>query len=277
MNDPTSYQNLNKLMRIKIKKIVENYSTKFQWRNDGTDSLMDVGFGPGDITIDILLPLLPENFERLVGIDISSKMIEYARKQHQHPKVSFEQFDIGRKLEDQELNGIKPFDHITSFYVLHYNVHNLDIAFKNMWNLLKPAGDLCILHIAQSYAFQIYKRLYQKEKWARYMYDIDNNVSPHEDVEKQVEEFIGLLKVAGFSECEIKTHNEDYIRETNEYKAFYKSVNPFIYRIPEEDQDEYMEDFCREAIALGYNLDDVNSPNCRFNNRHVDFVIYAKK
>ncbi|XP_037050642.1 juvenile hormone acid O-methyltransferase-like [Bradysia coprophila] len=294
MDNPNIYENLNNQMRAKIKKILNEH--RFHWRANGTDSLLDIGFGPGDITVDTLLPLLPHNFERLVGVDISNEMVKHARRKYSCARVSFHQLDIGKKIDDQAFNGIAPFDHITSFYCLHY-VKNLSVAFENMHKLLKTGGDILILHIAQAVSFRIYKRLSQKDQWKKYMFDLDSNVPAADDVDQQIIEFKNMFRRIGFSHCRIDATNETYTFDnkvlfkrkkfiillpsvayygTIFFPEFYKSVNPFTHRMSAEDQNAFIEDFYLEALDFGLALDDANHPACRMSNRHVDFVIYLK-
>lgn len=99
--------------------------------------MLDVGCGPGDVTATVLLPFLPENFKRLVGADVSKEMVEFCRKTHKHPKLTFEQFKVDEELEKQEFSKLERFDHIFSFYCLHF-VQNQKLALQNFYKLLNP-------------------------------------------------------------------------------------------------------------------------------------------
>lgn len=61
-----------------ISEFVNEFRSLINWKNGGTDSLLDIGCAGGDVTVDILKPMLPENYSRIVGVDISGTMIEYA-------------------------------------------------------------------------------------------------------------------------------------------------------------------------------------------------------
>lgn len=105
--------------------------------------------GPGDVTAEVVLPFLPANFKRLVGADVSKEMVEFCRKTHKHPKLSFEQFNFDQELEKQPFSNVEPFDHIFSFYCLHF-IQNQKLCLQNFYKLLNPGMSdfLAVLHSA---------------------------------------------------------------------------------------------------------------------------------
>ena len=120
MNKACLYQRANSLQRRDAKQVLDEFAHMIQWRSDGNDSLLDIGCGSGDVTIDYILPLMPINFQRLIGVDISEQMIKYACDNFKHPDIKFYKADIGNDIEVKILNQINNFDHITSFYCLHW-------------------------------------------------------------------------------------------------------------------------------------------------------------
>lgn len=128
------------------RQTLEDYASSFKWCANGGDSVLDAGCGPGDVTAEVVLPFLPENFKRLVGADISIEMVEFCRKTHKHPKLSFEQFNIELELEKQPFSSIEPFDHIVSFYCMHF-VQNQKLCLENLNKLLKPGKYSFLLRV----------------------------------------------------------------------------------------------------------------------------------
>lgn len=106
MNKPALYRESSKVAEYYSQKALQEFASVFQSRSNGNDSWLDAGCGPGNVTINILLPMLPVNFKRLVGIDVSKEMIAYARKTYTHPKVSYELFNLDLELEKQSLQGL---------------------------------------------------------------------------------------------------------------------------------------------------------------------------
>lgn len=206
------YVKSNQVQRAGAVYTFQKFKHLLEWRSDGCDSVLDVGCGPGDITMDIMLPILPANFTRLVGIDLSKEAIEYARKTYVHPRVAFEQFDLEIELEKQSLNGIDPFDHILSNFCLMW-VQNQKTCIQNLYKLLKPGGDMLIAFLAGHTLYDINKELAQSNRWAQYMTDVDEKISPYHYLKDPAGDFRNLLSVCGFKDCDVEVHNKEHVFE----------------------------------------------------------------
>lgn len=119
MNVPKAYRNANNLQRKDAQDVLNQLGFLIKWK--GKPSVLDIGCGPGDVTIDFVLSRMPEDYEKLVGIDISEKMVDFARETYGKisPKVHFEVGDISGSW-DQFSNYSEAFDHVTSFYCLNW-------------------------------------------------------------------------------------------------------------------------------------------------------------
>lgn len=123
MEAPSKYSDYNRIQRRDAQFILNEYEERMQWRKDGTDTVLDVGCGTGDLTIDIILTQMPKKFGKLVGVDISQEIIEYAKRTHQRENIYFEVLDIESDDDDiQRFSKKHPdrFDHVMSFYCLHW-------------------------------------------------------------------------------------------------------------------------------------------------------------
>lgn len=127
MNNGKLYSESNALQKRDAKQIIEEFSHLFKWKSDGTETLLDIGTGAGDVLVEYLLPKMPEHFAQLVGVDISKEMIKYASEMYQNEFLKFYKVDIESdfltpKRNDQSTCPLKPesFDFITSFYCLHW-------------------------------------------------------------------------------------------------------------------------------------------------------------
>lgn len=213
MNNPELYLQSNQISKRDSQQVLQDFVESINWHPDGCDSLLDAGCGPGDVTMDIVLPFLPPSFERLVGVDISHEMISYARKTRIHPKLSFEQFNLNIEFEKQSLCNVEPFDHIFSCYVLRM-VPNVKMCLENFYKLLKPDGDMLLLFNRCSYNHAIYLELSNNSKWSKYLADEKIYHAPNFDWYGPPEAFRNLLNECGFSKCDIRvyqnTYNESY-------------------------------------------------------------------
>ncbi|KAI4463017.1 methyltransferase [Holotrichia oblita] len=118
MNEAPLYSQNNILQRHDALHVLKHYAKLVKWKYDVEERVLDVGCGDGNVTADILLPFLPENVEKIVGIDISNEMVEFANKYHSNEKVKFIQGDISAKELIDEVD--EEFDHIFSFFCLHW-------------------------------------------------------------------------------------------------------------------------------------------------------------
>jgi len=117
MNNPKLYKKVNNVQHRDVIHLLERFSDMIKWRNDGKDSVLDIGCGSGDITSNILGAIMPKSFKCLKGIDKSPEMIQYANAHYKSSKVSFEQWDVTGEVA-QEM--AEQFDHIFSFHALHW-------------------------------------------------------------------------------------------------------------------------------------------------------------
>lgn len=296
MDNPALYVDANLWQRNDAKLVIEEYSSKFKWRYDGTDSLLDIGCGSGDVLMDFIYPIMAKNMERLVGVDYSANMVEFCRKKYRYPRVSFEILDVAIPLKFQSFATVEPFDHVTSFYCLHW-MKSHEIALKNVSNLLKPGGDALLVFLNHVFNFEVTKKLLEKNKWTKYLADMNKGMPKHQFNEHPVEELTSLLLTNGFAECDVKlldkTQTFDKLEDAKgkyfwipiliwDYTfhirlACFRAIDPFIERIPKADRDAYMDDVWDELVELDFIVTDAKCEPCKFEIPYKLFVAYATK
>lgn len=113
------YAHANELQRSDARKVLDEFGPLINW--NGHDTLLDIGCGSGDVTIDLVLPKMPRNYQKVVGMDISEKMVTFARERfcNKFMDLQFEQGDIGGEMK-QFSKYLGEFDHVTSFFCLHW-------------------------------------------------------------------------------------------------------------------------------------------------------------
>jgi len=100
----------------------------------------DLGCGPG-ITTSLLHQLTQPNGQT-VGVDFSESRYQFALENYQAEGIKFYCRDISKPLEDL---GI--FDFIWVRFVLEYYRENSFEIIKNIINILKPGGILCLIDL----------------------------------------------------------------------------------------------------------------------------------
>lgn len=117
MNNANLYKKSNALQKRDAKSVTDEFANLFNWRWDGSDALLDIGCGCGDVLFELVLPKIPIN-TKVVGVDISKEMIKYANENYSNEYLKFFKVDI----EDSKLSPLQPsmFNFITSFYALHW-------------------------------------------------------------------------------------------------------------------------------------------------------------
>ncbi|MCR4940255.1 MAG: class I SAM-dependent methyltransferase [Treponemataceae bacterium] len=94
--------------------------------------VLDLGCGYGE---NCLL-FAQKGASKVIGLDISSKMLEIAREENSHPRVEY----LNMPMED--IPALKEeFDLVVSSLAFHY-VENFDELVKNIHKLLKAGGSL---------------------------------------------------------------------------------------------------------------------------------------
>uniref|UniRef100_A0A1A9WKH6 Juvenile hormone acid O-methyltransferase n=1 Tax=Glossina brevipalpis TaxID=37001 RepID=A0A1A9WKH6_9MUSC len=251
MNRAGLYQRANAVQRHDAEQILKEYSYLLQWQLNGQDNLIDIGSGSGDVLKDFIYPLMPRNFGRLVGSDISSKMCKYARKTYKlDERCDFRILDIATEKElPIDLQG--QFDHVTSFYCLHW-VQNQRQALRNVYDLLRSEGGDCLLvFLVDNPIYDVYLSLSKSSKWSSYMADVERFICPFHRIEKPQNKFAAMLREEGFNHIKTELHHKTYdYKGVDILKDNIEAVCPFLERIPRHQHSEFWEDFFNIIIDL---------------------------
>lgn len=199
-----SYKATNFLQRKDAEESLKQYVSKIKWLPDSTDSLLNIGSRSGDILFDYIFPLLPKSFKKMVGIDKSEAMISYAVENYRHPKLFFEQGDIVNQCDvDKLFCKYGQFDHITSLCSLHW-VLNQELAFKNIFDLLTPSGDIFVTMCQDHPLYEHYTDIMALEKWSDYRQQMKESISPYFGASDPVKMLTETLQRVGFKDIHVE-------------------------------------------------------------------------
>lgn len=116
MDNAELYQKSNTLQKRDALDALEEYAAKIKWKTNG-EKIVDIGCGDGSVTTEILKNYMPIHYKKLVGCDISEKMVHFANENYGNERTSFIVLDIEKYLPEHLR---VQFDHVFSFYALHW-------------------------------------------------------------------------------------------------------------------------------------------------------------
>uniref|UniRef100_A0A1B0CU08 Putative juvenile hormone acid o-methyltransferase-like protein n=1 Tax=Lutzomyia longipalpis TaxID=7200 RepID=A0A1B0CU08_LUTLO len=241
--DSNLIDQFNRIRDSELKPIFSKYDYLLKWKPNET--ILDVGCGTGDMSLEFIYPLIPEDYARYVCSDISASMIQEAEKNFEgKPRVSFEVLDITK-----DLNETNTFDYIFSMWCLMW-VANQMKAFTNMYDLLAPGGRSFHVFIQRHIFMETILEVIERPKWKKfvpnprevYPFPYQNDSDPVASVRSMMEE-IGYVNVEVYLE-----KNTFAFRNEEEFLGYLKALPNPLHLMSPEEQDEYLQ----EAIELGY-------------------------
>ncbi|XP_070388319.1 uncharacterized protein [Dermacentor albipictus] len=193
----SQYAKNNSLQRKHNNVVLEFCQPAFLAEPHATMQILDIGCGTGDYTRDFLLPrCLP--CDRLVGIDSSIQMIEYAKRHSAHEKIEYELLDIGDDMTEF-ISRRGHFDRVFSFYCLHW-VRNQGAALKNVAALMAPGGQCLLVIPASNQLAAVWRLLAEMDHWVKYSETLLQFISKShymKDEKEQIQYMSSLLREAG--------------------------------------------------------------------------------
>lgn len=113
MYDPERYEKYKSAAARDAAEFTPKLVAAMEWGEN--ENVLDYGCGAGSTGYNFVLPTVEKKASKLYSVDISDKMIEFAKREYSHPCISYA---VGNILEDFPFDT--KFDKIISIYVLHF-------------------------------------------------------------------------------------------------------------------------------------------------------------
>lgn len=163
----TAYFNPNSYERshnwIREENIIALKKTTFQKHFSQCQRILDVGCGTGDFTRDVLLPW-NQPCHSIVAVDVSTLMVDYARRNHAHSRIRYEVLDITTPDVTLFLDKHGKFTRIYSFCCLNW-IRDQEAAFRNIGRLLTDDGECLLLFTAPFFLYDVWLEMAKMERW----------------------------------------------------------------------------------------------------------------
>lgn len=247
MNNPALYSRANPLQVRDASMALKAYLKDSKNIMEG-DSILDIGCGSGNVTSQVLAPSF-QNYSKIVGVDISEEMIHFAQEQFSEERIHYNVLDIAADVTDFRAfwGG---FSKIFSFYCLHW-IKDHRKALENIKYLMKAGGECLLVFVAQCPVFEMYEILAENTRWAEYMQDVNNFIPSTQHSLQPAFYFSQLMQNVGLHVMSCETVEQSFtFPSVHVLKDCMCAVNPFINRIPKEQQSDFITDCLRTLAVL---------------------------
>ena len=152
-NIAPTYDALNHILSLGIDRLWRKKAMNYLKKQGGARRILDVATGTGDFAILACKKIHPE---RIVGIDISEKMLEIGKQKVQKSGMSevikFQKEDCASlSFEDNS------FDCVISSFALR-NFADLDQSLLEMHRVLNPGGRIIVIDLCKPVWFPVFFR-----------------------------------------------------------------------------------------------------------------------
>ncbi|CAH1646560.1 unnamed protein product [Spodoptera littoralis] len=268
MNNAALYEQANSMQKRDALNFLDDISPKLKWKKS-ISNILDIGCGDGCVT-SMLKKYIPTDF-KLLGCDISEKMVNFANDHHCNEQTSFTVLDIAGDIPE----GMKgKFDHVFSFYALHW-ILDQERVFRNIYDLLSKDGECFTIFVAGAPVFDLYRILSRNNKWSTLLKDVEKYISPYHDSQDPAKEMRKVLEKVGYVDYKVECKNLVYMY--NNFGSLWKTlqaINPF--NIPKDMEEDFKQDYLNilkdMKIVSKYNTDEAS-----VNFKYRLLVVHARK
>ncbi|CAN7996967.1 unnamed protein product [Ixodes pacificus] len=225
----------------------------FKSDNNEDHQYLDLGCGTGDITRDGLLPrCLP--CRKIVAVDVSKYMVDYARMNFPHPKITYDVLDIVWDDVPEFVKRYGQFERVCSLFCFNW-VKDQEKAFKNVANVMKPGGKGFFRFYAASPHMRFRRKLATMDRWKKYAEICEGCIPPSVALvgkEALLSHMSGLLKAANLTPviCEVRRETPTYYTGLEHLIQELMNMNPMRNYLTKQEEALLFEDVTMEATRL---------------------------
>lgn len=249
------------------KNIVKNYFPLIRDRHN-VQLALDIGCGAGDFTSE-LFRCLEQDIHEMIGIDISTTMVDWANKAYGGDRIHFSKVDVSQTIPEDFQDR---FDCIFSFWALHW-ITNQRKVYYNVSKMLKQKGSFLVSYIASSKTHDIYNEVSKRKKYAPYISFLNGRQLPFQAFTNPQRELVKILEDVGFKDISCKVETVRFGNYTeNDITGFFIALSPHYDHIP----INLRMDFIRDHVLLVDTEQDANGQRHYYLD-HTMFVAHGCK
>lgn len=271
-HSPLLYSQSNQVQHKVNLRVLDLVDTAFKEGMGEEQQFLDIGCGVGDFTRNVLLTRCPP-IRRLIAVDVSREMLNYAAEHNSHPKITYDYLDVGGDVTGFAKKYGK-FDRIYSFYCLHW-VKDQEKAMKNIAQLMQPGGECLLLFPANSPLYKVWNEIGEMNRWKTYKQVYESYTSRSESLATEsdlLEYLTALIKSSGLIPRSLYLFPTAVFEEGLESAVrFAIAADPVVPLLAEGDYEDYTRDVTA-AIAKMLN-DDETLASCT----GYKFLVHASK
>ncbi|XP_077532591.1 trans-aconitate 2-methyltransferase-like [Haemaphysalis longicornis] len=240
------------------------------------NTVLDIGCGPGSYTLNHLLPRLPPWCEKLVGVDNSEQMLEFARENNADPRIEYHTLDL---MKDEDVVRVLldqgPFQRVYSFFTLHWMADQVQ-ALKNIETLMAPGGECLLIFSDTLVLFHIFAAMMRSDRWAKYSELLKSFIPPTSIMKNARELRSHLAKVVAATNltplaCEVIRTKLPMDLSREDAIEIFVLLNP-VYPLLNDDEKPELRMFTHEFLK---NLNERTAGDL-YNEQNI-LVIHAYK
>ncbi|XP_050523729.1 juvenile hormone acid O-methyltransferase-like [Daktulosphaira vitifoliae] len=243
MDRPKLYINENTLQHEIALEFLTKNLLELKWKLN--ENVLDIGCGPGDVTVKKLLPLIQDKINKLIAVDKCSEMVEFANDCYNVPEVEFQIMDI----QDSStcLFYTEYFNKIFSFMCLHWAVDQQKVM-NNIYSMLKSDGEILITFLKYNPFFKIYESL--DMEFQKYV----KNIMPKPVPTLSSEELKAHIENTGFKIIKFEEITKLFThKNTSDFLSAMKAVDNMYHILPKNLHEKYTS-IIQKTMIKGWNF-----------------------